>query len=798
MLSWLFKKRGAVAAPAVPDSPAPAARRAPTRPDASAVVLDATAVQAARSAWLEQLQAAQGDDASLLRLACATPLLEMKIAAVEALASEDALRQAEREFRSHDRKVHRIAKQRLEAAVSGRVARVTAQTLLARTTALIEQELVPVNHLIALDREWGALPATLLEPDQCARFTELRARLDTVMRERADAQQHQQRTQRETAEAERARREAAAAQAAMAAEIVAATATVVAAPPPPPPAPVAAWSPEQHAHIEALLQQAEAALADGQLGAMLLHLSAIDAFLATPGAALPPEALRARHQALRMERERLHGWQKWGGARAREDLSAEAEALAASAKAAADPEVPDRPKLSLKTHAESLHVLRLRWKELDRLDAPASQALWQRFDSAVRVAFEPVAAQHAAMKTARQENLRAREAMLVTLEALPVPEASAHAGEAAAPWRDAQRELERFQLAWRKLGPLEHTVPSRARDALQQRLRAALDRVDLPLHEARGTAAARREQLIARAQALVSADGGYSRGADPRRQVRDLQAEWQDQARQLPLPRALETSLWARFRAATDAVFAQRDAAHAEREAESAAVLAEREALLTRLSALHADTPAADIERALADTDRAWRQAGELPRGAGEAIEARFRAARAAAVQRVATSASRAWQARCDALLARLALCEAREAGGADAADLDARWGVPDALPAEWAQPLAQRWSCPVEPGPLGAADIDDLLIRSEAALDLPAAPEWQDARRNLKLRALKDSLEGRAVPKSGPAEQAGWMQSLLRQRGLAPAQRERLQALLAALRAAGPHHFGLTFRLGR
>lgn len=731
-----------------------------------------------------------------------------------ALATEGGLKQAEREFRNHDRKVHRIAKQRLAVAVSGRESRAAAQGLLARTAALIGDELVALNHVAALDREWQALPAALLEPEQRARFTELRAHLDTVVRERADAQQRvaRWRVQAEGAlpawqrgvaaaaggadlaggsaaidlnaiaqavqalqqarpevpatealeqtltavlqacvqvQAQRASVRAAAAQGALLA------ATAAAPPlPAPAPAPAAVWAPAQRAQVEALLQQAEAALAEGQLGELQRHLSATETFLAALGTAVAPKGLQARHQALYAERDRLKGWQKWGGGRAREDLVCEAEAMAMAARVEADTDAPARPKLNLKLHGESLQVLRLRWKELDRLDAPAKQALWQRFDAALTAAFEPVAAQHAVHKAARQDNLQAREALLATLQAVAVPGATALAGAEAAAWRQPQRELERFQQAWRKLGPLEYTVPARARDGLLQRLGEVLDRIEPPLQEACRVAGARREHLIARAQALVPGGGRQPLLAEIGRQVRELQAEWQDQARQLPLPRAVETSLWARFRAATDAVFAQREAAHAAREAGHAAALAGRAALLARRSALDADTPVAEIERTLADVDRAW-------------------------------------QARCDALAARLALCEAREAGAADAADLGVRWAALDALPAEWAQPLAQRWAGPVEPGPLGTAEVDDLLLRWEAALDLPAAPEWQDARRKLKLRALKDCLEGRVAHSNGPAARAVWLRSVLRQSGLAPAQRARLQGLLAALRAAGPLHFG-------
>ena len=150
---------------------------------------------AAREAedWPGRLQQALGNDAALLEVAGNAPRLDIKLAAVEGLAGEDALRQAERAFRSRDRKVHRLAKSRLGAAVSRRKALATAEQLLQRGQALLQDPQLPLNHLATLDRDWQALPAALLEPAQHVAFTTLRAQLDSTVRARADAEQQLQR-----------------------------------------------------------------------------------------------------------------------------------------------------------------------------------------------------------------------------------------------------------------------------------------------------------------------------------------------------------------------------------------------------------------------------------------------------------------------------------------------------------------------------------------------------------------------------------------------------------------------------
>lgn len=882
MLSWLFKKRDAThpttTAPAAAHTAKPAAAKAPPK---AAKVADLPLAD-----WSASLLAAQGDDAALLRLAQTTPLLEIKLAAVAALTSENALKQAEREFRSHDRKVHRLAKQRWEASVAQRTVRLQAQGLLQRMRVLLGEADVPVNHVVALERDWDALPAELLEPGPCAEFAELRTRLASVMRERGDAQQRVQRwatdakrfvldwpaaintaAQHGSAQDAALLGQAAAAlrqsrpsqpstvaldlalaQAQLTAQWLCARLAQLEAPPAADaePAPVDAqptgepanadgaqppvlsaelqqlfdqrheqWRlVQESAHpapatadaatarhrmpaadmpaplrlrLETGLRQAEAALAQGQLGEVQRHLQALDGALAKTRAVLP-EALRARHQALWAERDRLTGWQQWGGALARDELLAQAEALARRTLAAADPAAPNAAKLNLQSHGQSIHELRLRWKELDHQGSVASAEPWQRFDTALTAAHEPVAAQHAAQKAARQANLLAREALLVEFEAQADPQADARAGDATPQWREHARGLEQFRTAWRKLGPLEHTVPAAARTPLQQRLSLAVARIELPLQQAQGLAAAQREQLIARAEALAPPSGTGRAMPDAGRQVRELQADWQDHARRLPLPRGVEAALWARFKAATDAVFAQRDAAHAAREAELASHLAARETLLAQLSSLDAAAPLADIERTLAQVDRAWRQEGELPRGSGDKLEARFRAARAAAADVLNAGVRLRWQAQCDSLAAKVALCEEREdaaAGDAEAASLHERWAEHNALPAPWQQALVQRWAQAAPACMLAAADVNDMLLRLEAALGMPASPESQAARHNLKLRALKDAMEGRTPAQTGPAQQADWLLAMLRQPGLDAPQRVRLHAVLAALRAA-------------
>ena len=273
--------------------------------------------------------------------------------------------------------------------------------------------------------------------------------------------------------------------------------------------------------------------------------------------------------------------------------------------------------------------------------------------------------------------------------------------------------------------------------------------------------------------------------------MRDLQVQWQQQARSLTLARNTERALWDRFRAATNAVFERREAAVKTRDAEFAANLVVREGLIQALVDLPADLPEADLKRALAEHDQQWRQAPEVLRVQMPKLEARWQAARDQATQTLASSGQRRWLAHVDALVARLALCREREAPGADAADADAlaaRWKDAAETAPSWLKALAPRWQQPVGAGPLDAEAAEALLLQLEATWTCRPR-RTAGARRQLKLQAMKQALEGRGGA-GAPKSPRDAFAALLRQGCLAGAQAQRLDVLVTGLRGATPGTF--------
>lgn len=823
-----------------------------------------------RSDWPRRLQAARGNDEALLALLREPAPIDVKLQAVAALARETSLRAAEKELRDHDRRVHRVARQRLTQAVAERKAHADAEEVLASTRALMQQVQaqdgpLAVNRLVEVDRAWQALDSRLIGAAQRAEYETLMAAIAALARERADRPVRLKRWHDDARAALVALRQACVEVAAGTCEparlapLAEAVRSAIEAGPPqalgsplhgelqqmdqvrarleermavleaffaaasaePPLEPIGhapldealreriarlreqraqadaaaerheldqakarhrAGREERAKALAAALGRAEAAIDAGHVAQARQALQEADKL----ADAAPAGDLRRRLEALHARLRQLEGWQQWSGGRARDDLVQQAEALAATA---ANPGSAPGIKLTTRQLADLIEEMRARWKELDRLGGATHRGLWQRFESALKVAYKPVAEQVAAQRAAREQNLHEREQLLDRLEAVPLPEADA--GGRAADWRREAAALEQFRLGWRRLGPLEHTVPHAAREKLVQRMQAATQRLEVPLAEARKAARAERESLVATAKALAA----QPPGRDLVGQARELQARWQQHAQSKPLARADEQALWAEFKGAIDAAFAAREAAFKARDAELLAHAAERVALIERLEAVAADATPEQLKRTLAEVDAAWRRAGNAARPDAPALEARFQRARDALVRALGTSAQRGWQVSCDALLAKLALCdEAEAAAGASSAELESRWSSLPTLPEPFEQALRQRIglgdaAARGDDQPPGLSS-DELLLRIEAAWGLPSPPAFEAARRTLKLQAMKAALETRrsAGPETPPRR---LLAELLRRARPEPAQRERIDSVLAALRRRGSFDAG-------
>ncbi len=849
-------------------------------------------------AWRNRILAAQSDDAALLQLAHQAPGVDLKLAALQALTQEDSFKRAMREFRDQDKRLYRAAKSRWQAASRKRETITEASALIASARALLEQELIPANRVVELDRAWAVLNAGLLDAALPVEFATLRAQLGTRVRASGEGEQAITRwlgaagnaigqlsaslagvAQGElppTASATLAagllellgsvpdasdarcieKTDAANRALALASSVVQRAEFLQSLPAPgiadeaDEKAKIEQWREfpevsavelqdvlarrfadwrnastgerqrEHAAHraherqlsaeqrrlrlsaIERDVEAAEAAHAAGQLASLTRLLTAIDRVL-KPGPV--NAALSQRIEALRREQLRLRDWQRWGGGQRREQLVAEAQVLAGAAAG----------KVAVKSHADTIEKLRERWKDLDKLGGATNKTLWLAFDGALKAAYAPVAAHLEKLKAARNENLAARNQIIDALVQAaakffaPAQEGVAPAPDAKPDWRAMARTLEEAQIAWRKLGPVEHTVPRKAQqgdDAVATRYAAATQALEAPLKEAYREATQQRELLIVAAKNLV---GSTTAARDVTDKVRRLQTQWQANAKALPLPRREENALWTAFKTTIDAIFTARDAARAAKETEFSAQIKAREEIIERLVALDPASTAAQIKRAMADAETAWRAAAQVARPQAAQLDTRYRAARDAATKRLGELAVHASQARFDALIAKMALCHEREAagdsgreiGGEQATDLEVRWNQIENLPDAWKAKLEARFrgaaatQLDPQPGPQSGSPLysksgtkpgeglTDTLLNLEVACGIESPNEFLAARQHLKLRALKNAMEGRGATVTTPADIERWLLDAAATPRPDEVSRERLAKIIAALR---------------
>ena len=543
--------------------------------------------------------------------------------------------------------------------------------------------------------------------------------------------------------------------------------------------------------VEREVEAAEAAQAEGHVADLARLLAAIDQALKRGPVNAP---LKQRIDSLRREHLRLRQWQRWGGGQRREELAAEAQELARAAAG----------KVSIQEHATAITRLRERWKELDKLGGASKQAVWLTFDGALKAAYAPVAAHLDKIKRARDENLAARNRIvdgLVQAAAKYLPPEHAAQGvhdapvTAAAPaagtdWRAISRTLEEAQVAWRKLGPVEHTVPRKALHgdkSVTSRYAAAVQALEAPLKDTYGEARRQREQLIASAKELAGSDVAARDVVD---KVRRLQAQWQAVAKAMLLPRREEETLWIAFKTATDAIFAARDAGRAAKEAEFSARIKAREEIIERLAALRTAGSAPDVRRAMAEAEAAWRGAPEAPGPQMRKLEGRYRDARDAGTRRLGELAAHAAQARYDALIAKMELCREREAArdagrvmtDEETAELEARWNAVDDLPDTWNARVEARFRADTNEAP--RTGLPDLLLDLEATLGIESPAEFSAARQRLKLLALKAAMESR---QAAAATSAAEIERRLLDAAATPrpdeVSRNRLAKIVAAVR---------------
>ena len=276
-------------------------------------------------------------------------------------------------------------------------------------------------------------------------------------------------------------------------------------------------------------------------------------------------------------------WQRWTNV-------PKAEALIETAKQML--EAPVTPDLG-----NRLRGLQALWKEVGPMPQRRSKELWDQFKAVCDQVYDKVRGQRAVEHEKFAEVAKVKEALIAEAEAL----------QDSTDWAATADKLKALQQQWKQSGHL----PRKQGDELWGRFRAACDRFferrKPELEARRGEELANlaaKQQLIARAQAVVAAAPAERGWGQSITEIKELQRQWKEVGF---VPRREADAAYKAFRAACDALFQKRDDA---RDAEANAHRAEIDAVRAEIEAVIAggDDP---VARAIAARGRA-RELGVL------------------------------------------------------------------------------------------------------------------------------------------------------------------------------------------
>lgn len=218
--------------------------------------------------------------------------------------------------------------------------------------------------------------------------------------------------------------------------------------------------------------------------------------------------------------------------------------------------------------------------------------------------------------------LAEREALVAEAEALAAQD------PAKAQWKQVTAALDDIFTRWQKHQAEGPRLPKSEANELWKRFRAARTTIDThrkaffaELDSVHRDARAAKQRLVERAEALIP------QGADGIGAYRSLLDEWKRAGR---AGKKVDDSLWAKFKAAGDALYAAKSEIDARDNVEFEANLALKLELLTEAEPLLTETDRTKAKNALLSIQTRWDAIGKVPREHVRVIEDRLRKVEAA------------------------------------------------------------------------------------------------------------------------------------------------------------------------
>jgi hypothetical protein len=231
---------------------------------------------------------------------------------------------------------------------------------------------------------------------------------------------------------------------------------------------------------------------------------------------------------------------------------------------------------------------------------------------------EDLTAQRSEEHKAEVEQARAeRVAIVEEMEAL------ARRDPATVQWKATSQTVDALFTRWQEAQKTGARLPKGEANDLWKRFRDARSSIDnqrrayfAELDATQGAAREQKERIVARAEALAGS------GSDAISTYRSLLDEWKLAGR---AGKRVDDALWARFRAAGDAVYSAKAEEQAQQDAEFGGNLEAKLALLTEAEPLLTATDAQSARTRLTSIQRRWDAAGRVPRDQIRPIEDRLR-----------------------------------------------------------------------------------------------------------------------------------------------------------------------------
>ncbi|NQX28569.1 DUF349 domain-containing protein [Microbacteriaceae bacterium VKM Ac-2854] len=225
--------------------------------------------------------------------------------------------------------------------------------------------------------------------------------------------------------------------------------------------------------------------------------------------------------------------------------------------------------------------------------------------------------QSAESKAALDEALAYREAIVAEAEAL------AAVDPAKTQWKQASATIDELFARWQNHQQQGPRLPKNEANELWRRFRGARTTIEqhrkaffAELDSAHRESKSAKQALIDQAEALVS------KGADAIPAYRDLLDSWRSAGR---AGKRFDDALWARFKAAGDAIYGAKAEVVAQENVEYTANLELKVALLDEAEPLLEETDREKAKKVLLGIQERWDQIGKVPREQVRPIEDRLR-----------------------------------------------------------------------------------------------------------------------------------------------------------------------------